>query len=391
MNSADPVNMAEFRRRAEERLANRGSPVVSEVSAMGQHRLVHELELCRIELELLGEELRDARRKIKDAAERYADLYDFSPLGYLTLDRAGSILSVNLAGALLLGADRAQLIGKSLAGFVADASAPTFEAFIANAFGRKGKESCEVALYQAALYQAALSPAALDKTPPHQLALNPAAVRERENAPLWVHFEATVTESGQECRIAMLDISECRKAEYQYLQTNRHLRTIREIDYVIVHASDRSKLLREACRILVESAQLKLAWIGFLNRDSGYIEPMASAGFDEGYTSAIKVRWDNSPEGWGPCGTAIRTGENVVFDDLERYSSFEPWRQNALKRGYRSSAAFPLRVQGSIVGVLAVYSDTVKGIDARDVAMLEELAMDLGHALKHLTDSAVPN
>jgi PAS domain S-box-containing protein len=179
-----------------------------------------------------------------------------------------------------------------------------------------------------------------------------------------------------------------RPAETRVLQLNRLLRTISAVNQLIVRETDRDRLLRETCRILVENAQFRMAWVGFMDPASGWIKPAAAAGVDQGYTATLRVRWDNSPEGQGPMGTAIRTGQHVVFDDVEHHPGYEVWRTTALAKGYRSSAAFPLRVRDHVVGVLSVYADTVGTIGAEEIALLDELAMDLGYALQTLEDRA---
>lgn len=184
------------------------------------------------------------------------------------------------------------------------------------------------------------------------------------------------------------DITEHRKAEQRVIQLNRLLRTISAVNQLIVHEPNRELLLHETCRILVECGRFRMAWVGLMDRDSGLVKPVSSAGFDAGYTETIRVRWDESAEGQGPTGTAIRTGEHVVFADAQHHANYAPWREQAQKREYRSSAAFPLRVRGQVVGALSVYMDAVGAITAEDVALLDELAMNLGYALQTLDDRA---
>ena len=353
-----PTDKTELRRLAEDRLNGQRPAAAVAESAMEAQRLVHELQVHQIELEMQNDELRRTRNEVESAAERYTDLYDFAPSGYFTLERDGTITRTNLAGALLLGFERARLTGRKLSDFMVPAYLHNFIIFLEDVFKSKEKEICDVIL------------------------------QRQEAAPLWVHIEASASEDRQECRVVLADISESRKAEYQYLQSNRLLRTFREVNQIIANEADRDRLLFETCRILADSAQFRMAWVGFMDRDTGFVIPLASAGFDEDYTKTIKVRWDDSPEGWGPCGTSIRTGERVVIDDLEQYSNYEPWREKALKRGYRSSAAFPIRIQGKVIGVIAVYADSIGAINAGDIAMLDELAMDLGHALQSFDDRA---
>jgi PAS domain S-box-containing protein len=82
-------------------------------------RVVHELGVHQIELELQNRELREVQGALEESRNRYADLYDFAPIAYFTLDRRGVVLEVNLTGATLVGRDRAQLIGAPFTALVA--------------------------------------------------------------------------------------------------------------------------------------------------------------------------------------------------------------------------------------------------------------------------------
>src|SRR5947208_10191566 len=81
-------------------------------------RLVHDLQVSQIELEMQNRELRETQQLLEDSRSRYADLYDFAPVGYCTLDAAGVIHEINLTGAGKLEAERAKLVGRPFSAVV---------------------------------------------------------------------------------------------------------------------------------------------------------------------------------------------------------------------------------------------------------------------------------
>jgi len=146
-------------------------------------RLHHELQVHQVELEMQNDELRQARDKVENLLEKYTNLYEFAPMGYFTLSREGTICSVNLTGANLLGVERIQLNGRRFAHFVVNTARPIFTAFLEKVFTSSTKETCEVGL-----------------------------LKEGGGA-LFVQAEALTAESGQECLIALIDITKRKQAE----------------------------------------------------------------------------------------------------------------------------------------------------------------------------------
>lgn len=104
-------NAAMLRTEAEQRLAQRGATRAGAPDGVLQ-RLVHELEVHQIELEMQNEELRGAHVAIEEGRHRYSDLFDFAPVGYVTLTEKGVIKEINLTGSLMLGTERAFLTGR---------------------------------------------------------------------------------------------------------------------------------------------------------------------------------------------------------------------------------------------------------------------------------------
>jgi putative nucleotidyltransferase with HDIG domain/PAS domain S-box-containing protein len=113
--------------------------------------------------------------------------------------------------------------------------------------------------------------------------------------------------------------------------------------------------LHEICSAVVKLGY-RMVWIGLLNDLTKEVIPSAQAGFENGYLSSIKVKYNESPLGMGPTGRAIKTRLPVLQNNITTDPEYAPWRDHAIQRGYRSSAAFPVIEGDDVVGVLNVYN-----------------------------------
>jgi C4-dicarboxylate-specific signal transduction histidine kinase len=147
-------------------------------------------------VELQMAELREARDELETALGKYTDLYDFAPVGYFTLARDEIIREVNLAGAALLDIERSRLIGGRFGQFVAQEARPGFSSFLGKLFESRDTETCEVLLKKEGMRL------------------------------LHVQIEALAGKSGDECRIAVIDITERRRIEAALAEKQRELNEI---------------------------------------------------------------------------------------------------------------------------------------------------------------------
>ena len=109
-------------------------------------RLLHELQVHQIELEMQNDELRKAQLELGESRDRYLDLYDYAPVGYLTLDKNALVLEANLSAAGLLGTERGSLIGEPLTGFVHKETQDTFYFHRNHVLQTGTRQLCEIKL-----------------------------------------------------------------------------------------------------------------------------------------------------------------------------------------------------------------------------------------------------
>jgi PAS domain-containing protein len=141
----DSPEAAILRQKAEKLLKIKQAKTGIPSSEADTLKLIHELQVYQIELELINEELLLANIRIENLAiEKYKELYDFAPTGYLSLSKTGEITEINFAAANMLGKDRLHLMNNSFALFLSENTRPVFIAFLNNVFTSKVKHSCEV-------------------------------------------------------------------------------------------------------------------------------------------------------------------------------------------------------------------------------------------------------
>lgn len=154
------------------------------------------------------------------------------------------------------------------------------------------------------------------------------------------------------------------------------------INEAIVRVPDEAQLYLEACRIAVERGGFMMAWVGRSPPARTEIAPVARWGKDDGYLDSIRISTDPlRREGLGPGGRAFRTGQPAVCNDIDADHEHFAFRKEALARGYRSCAAFPLKLDGQPVAVFLVYAAEPLYFDDSELALLASLADNFSFAI----------
>jgi PAS domain S-box-containing protein len=178
------------------------------------------------------------------------------------------------------------------------------------------------------------------------------------------------------------DISDRKKKEEELYRLNRTLKALGNSNQAIMQVKDESEYLQEVCKIIVRDCGHAMVWIGFAEEDEDRtVRPVASAGFEKGYLQTLNITWADTQRGRGPTGTAIRTGKPSQCSNMQIDPAFEPWRQEAIKRGYASSIVFPLMEGGKAFGAITIYSKEPAPFSEDEVKLLTELATDLAYGI----------
>ncbi|HUW36836.1 MAG TPA: EAL domain-containing protein [Rhodocyclaceae bacterium] len=181
------------------------------------------------------------------------------------------------------------------------------------------------------------------------------------------------------------DVTVQKENEKRIMRLNRLYAVLSGINTAIVRTRDRQKLFEEACRIAVEHGQLRMAWIGLLDAEGIIVTPVARAGIEEGYLDNICLTAiQDAPDGCQMVARALQEKVAVLCNDIATEPQMARWREEALRRGYRSVAVFPLLVGDKVVGLLLLYASEANFFDKEETGLLTELAGDISFALDHI-------
>jgi HD-GYP domain-containing protein (c-di-GMP phosphodiesterase class II) len=356
-------------------------------TAAPQHpaeELLHELSVHQIELEMQNEALRQAQIALEESRDSYTDLYEFAPVGYLTLTDTGMIAKMNLTAATLLGVERNKLLRHRFDPFVAREDSERWQRYFAGALRRDERQGCELTLKRGdapAVHSASVP----DRRQGCELALNRGDV-----ATFYAQLNCLRVEAGggsPTVRITLTDITGRKQAEAALQRANRALAALSAVNGHLVRADSEDGLLQMVCQAIIEHGGYQLAFVGYAQQDENKsVKIMAYASADQAAPDPrLRPTWAAIvPDVW-PGGRAIRSGATQVCQDIANDPLPLPWRDTALQRGYLSSIALPLNGgNGKAFGFIMVFAKGVNEFTDSEIGLLEEMAGDLAFGVRTL-------
>ncbi len=206
----------------------------------------------------------------------------------------------------------------------------------------------------------------------------------------WIreHSYPVMNTAGQIERIVgtSRDITGRKLADLALAATHRALQMLSRSSIAMNRIDDEATLLAEVCRLAVDAGGYRMAWVGYAQDDEAQsIKPVAHAGEESGYLAAIKLCWrDDQPEGQGPAGQAIRSGQPQHSGDISKADNHFYWHEAALQRGYLSAIFLPLNSEQRSFGVLCLYAGEIQQFSSEEVKLLQELADNLAFGIGSL-------
>ncbi len=183
------------------------------------------------------------------------------------------------------------------------------------------------------------------------------------------------------------DISERKLKEDKMQWVNRAYRMLSTCKEAMIRARDEPALLNDICKVMVDVGGYRLAWIGYIEDDEmRTVRPVARAGYDVGYVDTLNIALNDPIRGNGPTGISLKTRKPYGARNVQTDGEMQPWRREALKRGYLSTLNLPIMYEQQILGTLVIYSGFVGSFDDEELLLLQDLADNLAYGVKAIRD-----
>ncbi len=348
----------QLRARAEKLATSVDKRNIAEMSTDDIALMLHELETHQIELEMQNEDLRTSQIELTEMRDQYAELYDFAPIGYITLSNKGLILQSNLTFTQMLGVPRQELVNQPLAAFIAKEDSDIYYRKLNKVIDTPGKHSCELRL------------------------------RTKPGVLLWTNLDCVcVQSSDSECnqiRIGLSDISERKKAE-SFSKRNTEILEMIATGQPAPDIYDAIALLYEGRHHGMRCSMLELK--------DGKLMHGGAPSLPKEYCDAIHGL-ENGPS-VGSCGTSTYTGDRVLVENIETDPKWAKIKHVAVPHGMRCCWSEPIKnSSGKILGAFGMYynhpalPNEEESEDLKSAARLAGIAMERDQSQNRIRELA---
>jgi len=212
-------------------------------------------------------------------------------------------------------------------------------------------------------------------------------IRQNDKAERWVHGVGELRFDANSQPIKMIgsiqDITEKQQSDDNIKHLARLYAFQSQINQAIIKSKNRQELFDTICSVAIDYGNFRMCWIGISNPETKTLEPIASAGYVDGYLDnfRITVADDNNELAKGPTGRAFRERKEVFCNNISTDPMMLPWKQNALNRGYFSSFSTPVCINDKPIGTLTLYASETNFFKDDEQKLLIEIAENISFAL----------
>ena len=204
--------------------------------------------------------------------------------------------------------------------------------------------------------------------------------------PVETNVRPIVVEGRTYYQAIVRDITERNRQRKQLENANRLYAVLSGSNEAIAKAATPQEVFDSVCRIGVEEGGFNLVAIGLPDEDRTFLRPVACAKTSEYPPGVLPLSAESGAPGDHPIARAFLTGRVSVVDDMSTNPDRTPWQERAWSFGLRSAVCVPLSGQGGVVGVLAIFAAEPHFFDAKEVALVEEMAADISYAVGRLEE-----
>jgi len=167
-------------------------------------------------------------------------------------------------------------------------------------------------------------------------------------------------------------------------RTNALRDVIRRVNHILLHVKKEKDLYQRICEVLMKSGNYILVWIGLFDLKNNFINFITCSGQDDGYLSLIKSSLKKPEKIKHPAVSAIETGKVILVKNTSSNPAFKPYRNEAVKRGFKSTISIPLIHSKKVIGSLNIYAGTDNCFKKSEVKILKEVADDIAIGIRSL-------
>ncbi len=200
-------------------------------------------------------------------------------------------------------------------------------------------------------------------------------------------FRVNILPSAASFTFFLKDISAIKQAELEIHKSRRLYAFIGDCNDLILHAKDDDEIYREICKIAVNSGDFLFAWIGIPNEETGMIEARYQYREEEDYVRGLKVSVLDDAYGQGPTGRAYRAGRYYYCNDISNDPVMKVWAPRALSKGFQSSIALPVIVEGKVVSLFTMYAPRPFFFTEEEIELLVRVTDNISYALTAIASS----